>query len=179
MTLAIVNRVDRAQALRRAIQKRLAKGRAPTLALIHSRFRPADRAREMKKLLGDDPNPHGRILVATQAVEAGVDISAAAAGAARTLEGEAQRLSAAHLGPHARRWSSPAMSGNSARWPACSGRSGRRPAAWSSLVQRVGRANRYAELPDGRRTASHCHPIDLRAPAPTSGSTKCGSASGD
>ena len=80
MTLAIVNRVDRAQALREALAKRLSKrpAAAPTLALVHSRFRPADRAREMEKVLdADDAHPHGRIVVATQAVEAGVDVSAA------------------------------------------------------------------------------------------------------
>ncbi len=80
MTLAIVNRVDRAQALREALAKRLPKRlpAAPTLALVHSRFRPADRTREMEKVVdGTDANPNGRIVVATQAVEAGVDISAA------------------------------------------------------------------------------------------------------
>ena len=80
MTLVIVNRVDRAQALREALEKRLAKQgpAAPTLALVHSRFRPADRAREMEKVVGaGDENPQGRVVVATQAVEAGVDISAA------------------------------------------------------------------------------------------------------
>ena len=80
MTLAIVNRVDRAQALHGALGKKLSKQAAPppTLALVHSRFRPADRAREMDKVISaDDTNPNGRIVVATQAVEAGVDISAA------------------------------------------------------------------------------------------------------
>ena len=108
MTLAIVNRVDRAQALRAAIEKRLSKRlpAAPTLALVHSRFRPADREREMKKVVAADaPNPQGRIVVATQAVEAGVDISAA--------------VLFTELAP------------------------------WSSLVQRFGRANRYAKLRDG------------------------------
>ena len=108
MTLAIVNRVDRAQALRGALEKRLARRSppAPTLALVHSRFRPADRAREMGKVLrGDDASPGGRIVVATQAVEAGVDISAA--------------VLFTELAP------------------------------WSSLVQRFGRANRYAELSGG------------------------------
>ncbi len=117
MTLAIVNRVDRAQDLRQALEKRLS-GRlpAPTLALVHSRFRPADRAREMARVLGDnDAHPHGRIVVATQAVEAGVDISAA--------------VLFTELAP------------------------------WSSLVQRFGRANRYAELPDG----ADVHWIDLLA----------------
>jgi CRISPR-associated endonuclease/helicase Cas3 len=108
MTLAIVNRVDRAQRLREAIEQRLSRvmSAAPTLALVHSRFRPVDRRREVKRALGgDDPNRQDRIVVATQAVEAGVDVSAA------TLFTE--------LAP------------------------------WSSLVQRFGRANRYAELCDG------------------------------
>ena len=119
MTLAIVNRVDRAQALRDALEKRLSRRtpEAPTLALVHSRFRPADRAREMEKVLGtDDPSPQGRIVVATQAVEAGVDISAA--------------VLFTELAP------------------------------WSSLVQRFGRANRYAELPDG----ADVHWMDLLQP---------------
>ncbi len=120
MTLAIVNRVDRAQALRAAIETRISKptAMAPTLALVHSRFRPADRAREMEKVIdADDPSPNGRIVVATQAIEAGVDISAA--------------VLFTELAP------------------------------WSSLVQRFGRANRYAELPDG----AEVHWIDLLQPA--------------
>ena len=120
MTLAIVNRVDRAQALRQEIEKRLA-GRgaaAPALALIHSRFRAGGRAREMEKVLGAaEASPYGRIVVATQAVEAGVDISAA--------------VLFTELAP------------------------------WSSLVQRFGRANRYAELPEG----ADVHWIDLLPPA--------------
>ena len=115
MTLAIVNRVDRAQALHTALGKRVAQwDQAPTLALVHSRFRPADRQREMRKVVdGNDEAPGGRIVVATQAVEAGVDISAA------VLFTEV--------------------------------------APWSSMVQRFGRANRYAELPDG----AVVHWIDL------------------
>ena len=106
MTLVIVNRVDRAQALRDAVEKSLPKrpGRVPDLALVHSRFRPADRERETNKIVGDG-NPNGRIVVATQAVEAGVDISAA--------------VLFTELAP------------------------------WSSLVQRFGRANRNAEVPEG------------------------------
>ena len=119
MTLAIVNRVDRAQALHRAIEKRLLelKPSAPTLVLVHSRFRPADRRREMDKVVAtNDGNPHGRIVVATQAVEAGVDISAA--------------VMFTEIAP------------------------------WSSMVQRFGRANRYAKLPDG----AEVHWIDLLQP---------------
>ena len=107
MTLTIVNRVDRAQALHEALAKRLSpQPAAPTLALVHSRFRPADREREMGRVIGTgDGNPHDCIVVATQAVEAGVDISAA--------------VMFTEIAP------------------------------WSSMVQRFGRANRYAELPDG------------------------------
>ena len=120
MSLAIVNRVDRAQALHDTLKKRLAARipAAPTLALVHSRFRPADRAREMEKVTRADlSTPHGRIVVATQAVEAGVDISAA--------------VLFTELAP------------------------------WSSLVQRFGRANRYAEVSGG----ADVHWIDLLRPA--------------
>ena len=46
------------------------------LALLHSRFRPADRKREMARVAGPEAESD-IIVVATQAVEAGVDISAA------------------------------------------------------------------------------------------------------
>ena len=76
-TIAIVNRVKRAQDLYTAIQKRIAKlgPSTPTLALVHSRFRSGDRKREMKKV--DGSAGRNVIVVATQAIEAGVDISAA------------------------------------------------------------------------------------------------------
>ncbi len=105
MTLAIVNRVDRAQLLHGAIEKALVGKSEPALALIHSRFRSADRARQMRVVKGGMNNSPDRIVVATQAVEAGVDISAA--------------ILFTELAP------------------------------WSSLVQRFGRANRYAEVPCG------------------------------
>ncbi len=71
-TLVIVNRVDRAQAVFRALK---AAGSGCELALVHSRFRPGDRDRQMKKL----PRPRESkdvIVIATQAIEAGVDLSA-------------------------------------------------------------------------------------------------------
>lgn len=107
-TLVIVNRVNRAQAIYRALRA-ASEGdpsSSPTLLLLHARFRPADRRRieaELRKPNG----PTGRIVVATQAVEAGVDISSA------TLISE--------LAP------------------------------WTSMVQRFGRNNRYAELESGGR----------------------------
>ena len=111
MTLVIVNRVTRAQALHAALGKRLKKQgeAAPELALVHARFRPADRWREMGKLpvngKEDGESSKDLIVVSTQAVEAGVDVSAA--------------VLFTELAP------------------------------WPSMVQRFGRANRYAELEDG------------------------------
>ncbi|MFE4108402.1 type I-G CRISPR-associated helicase/endonuclease Cas3g [Almyronema epifaneia] len=67
LTLVVCNRVDRAQ----AIYKALNKFDLPRL-LIHSRFRPLDRA-----ALNCQLKNHQGILIATQAVEAGVDIDAA------------------------------------------------------------------------------------------------------
>jgi CRISPR-associated endonuclease/helicase Cas3 len=101
LTLVVVNRVKRA----REIFEALTTGKNPLydrekVALIHSRFRPADRERHTK-LLFDEGD---RIVIATQAVEAGVDVSA--------------RLLITELAP------------------------------WSSLVQRTGRCNRRADIPD-------------------------------
>ncbi len=78
MTLVIVNQVKRAQALRAQVGKILASrpDPAPALTLLHSRFRPADRKREMDSIPGAEARDD-IIVIATQAVEAGVDISAA------------------------------------------------------------------------------------------------------
>ena len=109
MTLVVVNRVTRAQALHAALREKI-KGEeetTPDLALVHARFRPCDRRRELEKILkaGNDVSSGDRIVVATQAVEAGVDISAA--------------VLFTELAP------------------------------WPSMVQRFGRANRYAILENG------------------------------
>jgi len=69
LTIVICNRVSRAQAIYRAL-KQCTKHE---LLLIHSRFRPKER-RELNKMLQD--RKLSGILVATQAIEAGVDISA-------------------------------------------------------------------------------------------------------
>jgi CRISPR-associated endonuclease/helicase Cas3 len=70
LTLAVVNRVARAQ---QVYQELIKAGRtAETTALVHSRFRELDRKRH-EVLLGGEGD---RIVVATQTVEAGVDISA-------------------------------------------------------------------------------------------------------
>lgn len=79
-TLVIVNRVERAQELYLALEKlkKPAKGsghaKQPRCTLLHARFRPAER-RAIEASLQDAPGEQGRILIATQAIEAGVDIS--------------------------------------------------------------------------------------------------------
>jgi len=70
LTLVIVNRVSRAQELYQALQK---AGRTQNLALVHSRFRSPDRQRHQDLLIKGTGD---RIVIATQAVEAGVDVSA-------------------------------------------------------------------------------------------------------
>jgi len=118
-TLVIVNRVKRAQDLYRCLQK----SDAPAdLALVHSRFRAVDRTREMDKLT--DPRTRDMIVVATQAVEAGIDFSSA--------------VLFTELAP------------------------------WSSMVQRFGRANRYAEYDDG----AEVHWVDLLEDNETDEKTK-------
>jgi CRISPR-associated endonuclease/helicase Cas3 len=50
---------------------------APNLVLLHSRFRPPDRAKRVAEALADvDPNGGGTIVISTQVIEAGVDVSA-------------------------------------------------------------------------------------------------------
>lgn len=68
-TLVILNRVDRAQQLFQQIQ--LKRPEHDDL-LIHARFRPAERRRQSEKLSASSTD---RIVVATQAIEAGVDVS--------------------------------------------------------------------------------------------------------
>ena len=113
MTLVIVNRVARAQALHKEIQRLCSNSEnsIPTLALIHSRFRREDRDREMNAIIRG--NAQNMIAIATQAVEAGVDISAG--------------VMFTEIAP------------------------------WASMVQRFGRANRYAERDEG----TDIHWIDL------------------
>ncbi|MBS2039587.1 CRISPR-associated helicase Cas3' [bacterium] len=79
ISLVIVNQVDRAIEVYRALQKQF-KGKSgfPELILLHSRFRPEDRARKELRLEAVQKNvpADGVILVSTQVVEAGVDLSA-------------------------------------------------------------------------------------------------------
>jgi CRISPR-associated endonuclease/helicase Cas3 len=74
--LVVVNTVKRAREIYREINKAYGIGQHPQIELIHSRFRPAERER-WNKLFNEkvEANGAGRIIVATQVVEAGVDIS--------------------------------------------------------------------------------------------------------
>lgn len=77
LTLAIVNTVERAQDVYKALNNpRWVSTDAETM-LIHSRFRGGDRERQ-REWFGKEVEKFepGKIVVATQAVEAGVDISA-------------------------------------------------------------------------------------------------------
>lgn len=89
-TLAILNTVERAQGLFAELEDRFAPPQAggrkkvvtpepsvragPERLLIHSRFRSEDRRAHEARLRSPTP-AEGRILIATQAIEAGVDLS--------------------------------------------------------------------------------------------------------
>ncbi|MDX6458273.1 MAG: CRISPR-associated endonuclease/helicase Cas3, partial [Acidobacteriaceae bacterium] len=69
-TLVIVNTVARARDIFRAVRDGF-----PGAILLHSRFRPEDKRQAAERLLGDIPQA-GQIVVSTQVLEAGVDITA-------------------------------------------------------------------------------------------------------
>jgi CRISPR-associated endonuclease/helicase Cas3 len=77
---------DIKQEIAKAVGKNRPKGPQPEICLLHSRFRPMDREQQMKRLLefignsdksGAVPDSEGLIIVSTQVVEAGFDLSAA------------------------------------------------------------------------------------------------------
>src|SRR5665213_716575 len=72
-TLVVLNTVDRAKAVYDALKK--SKKVAPNLLLVHSRFRPAEREKLNDALQEKGDSAKDRIIIATQVVEAGVDIS--------------------------------------------------------------------------------------------------------
>ena len=76
-TLIICNTVDSAKATHAALTAEMPNG--CDLILLHSRFRPPERREQMKRLKSTDLSafPHGQIVVATQVIEAGVDLSSA------------------------------------------------------------------------------------------------------
>jgi len=72
-TLIVVNRVDRAQVLFDALRKHTKAADVDEIILIHARFRPAERREIERRMRATDGA--GRIIVATQAIEAGVDMT--------------------------------------------------------------------------------------------------------
>jgi CRISPR-associated endonuclease/helicase Cas3 len=71
LSLVVANTVPRAREIWTALE-RLTKAE---LVLLHSRFRAADRAEHTAQLTSEIP-PQGRIVVATQVIEAGLDLTA-------------------------------------------------------------------------------------------------------
>lgn len=87
LTLVVVNQVNRAVEVQRLIEEgchdkkgkaRTRRDDAPEVRLVHSRFRGHERKAFREAFLRKDATlpPGGRIIVATQVVEAGVDLSA-------------------------------------------------------------------------------------------------------
>jgi CRISPR-associated endonuclease/helicase Cas3 len=74
-TLIICNTVDRARDVHTLISAEMPAG--CDLLLLHSRFRPPERREQMKRLKNLDPAAfsQGQIVVSTQVIEAGVDVS--------------------------------------------------------------------------------------------------------
>jgi CRISPR-associated endonuclease/helicase Cas3 len=72
-TLVILNTVNRAAEIYSQLKRMKPEA---ALNLVHSRFRPGDRAKALEKILAD-PQDHGSICISTQVIEAGVDLSAA------------------------------------------------------------------------------------------------------
>jgi CRISPR-associated endonuclease/helicase Cas3 len=121
LTLVICNRVSRAQEIYKALQKEAGKELLP---LIHAGFRASERKTRQELFQRIQRKENSGILVSTQAIEAGVDISA--------------KVLFIELAP------------------------------WSSLVQRIGRNNRYGEWERGEAKV-YWIDIDLDqkgAPAP-------------
>jgi CRISPR-associated endonuclease/helicase Cas3 len=76
-TLVICNTVERAVAVYKLLKSRESMPKGCDLVLLHSRFRPPERRAQMKRLEAESLTdfPNGQIVVATQVIEAGVDVS--------------------------------------------------------------------------------------------------------
>jgi CRISPR-associated endonuclease/helicase Cas3 len=79
-TIVVLNTVKRACELFKALNNRFGGkpcDSKPTIVLLHSRFRPEDRKRQVDQALAKiAPDSPGTLVVSTQVIEAGVDVSA-------------------------------------------------------------------------------------------------------
>ncbi len=75
ISLVVLNQVERAQKVFKRIRNILAKEMPFPVLLVHGRFRPAERRETTRRLLHEIPRSGG-IVIATQTVEAGVDLDA-------------------------------------------------------------------------------------------------------
>lgn len=78
LSICVLNTVERAREAVRSL-RRLVGGQeqAPAIVLLHSRFRPPDRSTHLDEALASvATDSAGRIVVSTQVIEAGVDVSA-------------------------------------------------------------------------------------------------------
>ena len=73
ITIVIANTVKRAQSIFSTLSKDMKEDEC---MLVHSRFRKRERQRLNQQIEELTENPHNMIIVATQAIEAGIDISA-------------------------------------------------------------------------------------------------------
>ena len=151
-TMVFLNTVARAQAVFEALR---GPGEGPERLLIHSRFRAADRKSRLDQLRSAPP-AEGRVVVATQALEAGVDVTSA--------------VMVSEVAP----WSSLVQRfGRCNRYGECEATSGE--VLWVDLPGEMAKPYEEAELNEARAKLddlSGCGPADLAAippsaPAPT------------
>ncbi len=121
-SIIVLNRVELAQRIVQALDRETPQ-EGPERVLLHARFRPPERRVATERALAPvDPGGPGVIVVATQVIEAGVDVSSA--------------LLATETAP------------------------------FSSVVQRLGRCNREAELDEALVLWLDRGSLDARAAAP-------------
>lgn len=73
LSIVVVNTVERARSVFKEVVK---AGTDADAVLLHSRFRPGDRKHQADRALASPDSAAGRIVVSTQVIEAGVDVSA-------------------------------------------------------------------------------------------------------